>query len=1092
VVGQGSCATGAAACIAAGQALAFVHGRLVPTECAAIEHRIEACPVCRAVVAQAARSNGNELVRGGDGRFALRRALEVDATEPSPPLFAAPTQRIVGQAHRPARRPQAVVVDDPPPTPGHGAPDEPGAAAEHAPRDAPGAAAGRGARVAPGAAADLGLAPGEVVGRYVVERPLGAGGMGVVSLAHDPELRRPVVIKLVHPNMGFGEGGDELEARLRREAQAMAQLSHSNVVQIFDIGRRGDRVFLAMEFIAGHTLDGWLRARPRSAEEILAVFCQAGAGLAAAHRAGLVHRDFKPSNVLVGGDGVVKVTDFGLARSFTGSAAGAPGITRQFRVASAPRLSGVHAVLTDVNSVVGTPAYMAPEQAAGQTIDARTDQYTFAVTLLDALLGQSGSRRAVPPDAPPPEIDAALERARIAAPIRAAILRALASDPAARFPAIDELLGVLAVSAPAPMPSPRRRTGAIVVAIVGLALCGGAAAVWFAVGHPASPACTADAPARWAGPPRARVIAALAAAPRPFAGWDAERIAGAIDGAVAALAAAELAECNGTPVAGSAGPLAGGAVPLANDAGRFTGSANTTAACMEHRTAALTRAVDVLSASPPPDDPWGLVRAIEQCDPAPDPASAALRVRLQGASGAQARGIADAATRAGDELLAADAFELAGLAALAAGDATAAEAALVAMKSAGQRAGNDAPHGRALLHLINVARWSGKYADARRDLDELAVMLDHHGHPPREELAVALVAGDAFTELGDVATAFAAWDRAGAAAATLGDRDAALTAAIGHAWSTYALRFDPAAARGEATAALAAGAAASPAARAPALGIAADLAIATADGSAAMTALAEAHRLVPARDRLLVDRLRTQRARALIGQVDDVVAGLVPAASDDALAAARIEITRGKILLAADHANEARDVLEKVSSDLRGYTRKLAAMAVAERTDLELAVCDAELAATDTCKTTYRVALLITALHPRAPVRARLAVIEASGELARQSPPARSRALSAALDILVEARADKLWIAELRWQIAQLGAFRVGHDHIQLARDARAVFDAAGRADDVAAIDRWLAEHPAGSPPTGDDTSAPPDAPPETTPAKRDPWGPQP
>lgn len=411
------------------------------------------------------------------------------------------------------------------------------------------------------------------------------------------------------------------------------------------------------------------------------------------------------------------------------------------------------------------------------------------------------------------------------------------------------------------------------------------------------------------------------------------------------------------------------------------------------------------------------------------------------------------------------------------------------MKQAGERAGNDAPRGRALLHLINAARWSGKYADARRDLDELSAMLDRHRHLPREELVVALVAGDAFTELGDVATAFAAWDRAGAAATTLGDRDAGLIAAIGHAWSTYALRLDPASARGEATAALAAGTAASPSARADALGVAADLAIAAGDGAAASTAIAEAHRLVPVREQLLVDRLRTQRARALIGEVDDVLVGLVPAASDDALTAARIQITRGKILLAADHANEARDVLEKVSSDLRGYTRKLAAMAVPERTDLELAACDAQLAATESCKTSYRVGLLITALHPRAPVRARLAVIEASGELARQSPSARSRTLSAALDILVDAHAEKLHIADLRWQIAQLGAFRVEQDHVQLARAAREVFSAAGRADDVAAIDRWLADHPAdSSPPHVDDAAAPPDA----APARRDPWGPQP
>src|SRR5262249_24575521 len=178
---------------------------------------------------------------------------------------------------------------------------------------------------------DTALVPGELVGRYVVERALGAGGMGVVSLARDPELRRPVVIKLVHPDIVAGEGGDEFEARLRREAQAMAQVSHSNVVQIFDIGRRGDRVFLAMEFVAGQTFDGWLRERRRTPDEILGAIRQAGAGLAAAHRAGLIHRDFKPNNVLVGSDGVVKVTDFGLARSVSAVVGQGAGATRRMR-----------------------------------------------------------------------------------------------------------------------------------------------------------------------------------------------------------------------------------------------------------------------------------------------------------------------------------------------------------------------------------------------------------------------------------------------------------------------------------------------------------------------------------------------------------------------------------------------------------------------------------------------------------------------------------------------------------------------------------------------------------------------------------------
>jgi serine/threonine protein kinase/tetratricopeptide (TPR) repeat protein len=164
------------------------------------------------------------------------------------------------------------------------------------------------------------LAPGTRIGRYVVDRELGAGGMGVVYAAHDPELERVVAIKLLR-----GGGDPRLGDRLRREAQAMAQLAHPNVVAVYDAGAFDDRVFIAMEYVGGETLARWLTA-PRRAREILEVFGAAGAGLAAAHAVGIVHRDFKPENVLIGKDGRVRVGDFGLARAAgERSAAGEPG-----------------------------------------------------------------------------------------------------------------------------------------------------------------------------------------------------------------------------------------------------------------------------------------------------------------------------------------------------------------------------------------------------------------------------------------------------------------------------------------------------------------------------------------------------------------------------------------------------------------------------------------------------------------------------------------------------------------------------------------------------------------------------------------------
>jgi tetratricopeptide (TPR) repeat protein len=1077
VASPGSCATGAAACIAAELARAFALGQLAPAERATIEHRIAACARCRAAVAEAVRTSGGPLAADLHGATAVQRPRRAS---PTPAPHAPPVTLPLRRGHD-ARDDEVIELIGG--RPAATAPDRPGAHRD--PRNAP----------ALPSTPDGGLVPGEVVGRYVVERPLGAGGMGVVSLARDPELRRPVVIKLVHPNMGHGEGGDELEARLRREAQAMAQVSHANVVQIFDIGRRGDRVFLAMEFISGRTFDVWLLEQPRSADEILAMIRQAGAGLAAAHRAGLVHRDFKPTNVLVGNDGIVKVTDFGLARAVqpaggSASALSAAGATRQLRVAQVepvrgdgptmaapfaprPRPSGVHAVLTEVDSVVGTPAYMAPEQSAGRALDARTDQYALAVTLLDALLGQSPSRRRVLPGAPASAIDHALDDAGIGSRVRDAIVRALAEDPAARFPAIDDLLRALAP------PAPRRSRRAVLVG-VGVAVCGLAAAVWLVLSDDAAADCAASAPGRWAGGPRARVVAALGAVPRPFAAWDAERIAVAVDRAVETLGAAEIARCRGTPLAGGA-ETSGSAASVGGPA------------CIPRRTTALSAAIAQLSSAPPPDDPWPLVRAIEQCDAPADPASGALRTELRTATAARARVIADAARKAGNDRLVADALEAAGLAALAASDPASAESDLRAMTAAGERAGDDASRGRALLHLVEAARWRGEYSDARRDLDDLHAMMARHGNAPRDELAVALVEAAAASDLGDVAAAFAAWDRARDAARSLDQRDGELAASIGRAWSTHVLRFDLAGARTEATAALAAGTGATPAARAAGLVIAADLAIAARDGDAALTALAEAQRLVPSRTALAADRIRLQRARALAGDaasgdgVDRILADLPAAGSDDPLTTARIEIARGRILLAANRPGEAREALEKVERDVRSRGRTVAAvpMAVPEHIDLELAVCEAQLATSDRCKASYQLDNLLKPLHPRAPVRARLAIALAGSDAIRELTSLRSQYLLGALDILVDAGAEPLQVAALRWQVAQLGAG--GADRRRLATAARETFQAHGRTAEVAAIDAWLGRGSDGAAPPPVDAGAPRD---RSRP--RDPWGPQP
>jgi serine/threonine protein kinase len=218
--------------------------------------------------------------------------------------------------------------------------------------------------------------PATTLGRYHIERIVGIGGMGVVYAGHDPELDRKVAIKLLIPDARFDPG--ILRSRMKREAQAMARLSHPNVISVYDVGSSGDLVFIVMELVEGSTLGEWLRAGDRSWREILDVFLAAGAGLDAAHRAGIIHRDFKPDNVLVSGTRRICVTDFGLAHRIE-----VAGDASQASPALDP-----HGVATIRNGLlIGTPAYMAPEQIRGEPTDHRTDLFSFCVALYEALYG---------------------------------------------------------------------------------------------------------------------------------------------------------------------------------------------------------------------------------------------------------------------------------------------------------------------------------------------------------------------------------------------------------------------------------------------------------------------------------------------------------------------------------------------------------------------------------------------------------------------------------------------------------------------------------------------------------------------------------
>ncbi len=219
------------------------------------------------------------------------------------------------------------------------------------------------------------------IGRFTVLGLVGRGGMGVVYACHDDLLDRKVAVKVLHSELTRGHAS----ALVQREAQALAKLNHPNVVAVHDVGTLGERVYLAMEFVDGQTLGGWLKATRPGWREVLRVILAAGDGLAAAHEKGLIHRDIKPDNIMVGADGRVRVMDFGLAKA--GSEASE---TRPALVAGVSRgHDALAAALTRTGAWTGTPAYMASEQFLGEPTDARTDQFSLCATAWEALYGQA-------------------------------------------------------------------------------------------------------------------------------------------------------------------------------------------------------------------------------------------------------------------------------------------------------------------------------------------------------------------------------------------------------------------------------------------------------------------------------------------------------------------------------------------------------------------------------------------------------------------------------------------------------------------------------------------------------------------------------
>ncbi|MFT3836056.1 MAG: serine/threonine-protein kinase [Myxococcaceae bacterium] len=320
---------------------------------------------------------------------------------------------------------------------------------------------------------------GAPIDRYVVLERLGKGGMGEVYSAYDPDLDRKVALKLLRPDFAATATADELRVRLVREAQAMARLSHPNVVTVHDVGIVNNQVFVAMEFVEGQTATQWLKEKRRAWTQVLDVFISAGKGLWAAHSVGITHRDFKPDNVIVAKDGRVKVMDFGLAQARVDPAAPPPVSEGEKVLTDSGRKtdsgSAMRRRITPPGTVMGTPAYMSPEQFFGKPTDPRSDQFSFGVALYEALYGE---RPFAGETAAAIAAEISLDRVRPVPPgslvpqrIRKLLLKALRNDPAERFKSIDALLILLSRRKSAVV---RQRTlialAAVVAGTIGLAV----------------------------------------------------------------------------------------------------------------------------------------------------------------------------------------------------------------------------------------------------------------------------------------------------------------------------------------------------------------------------------------------------------------------------------------------------------------------------------------------------------------------------------------------------------------------------------------------------------------------------------------------
>ena len=704
----------------------FVSGTLAPAEEDQVEQHVDRCADCRALLAAVARARVTRTPARESGRPALPTGLE--ATEAGPETG-----------------PTAVDL----------------------------AAPGRGG---PTGHPD----PGTRIDRYVIERPLGAGGMGAVSLADDPELKRKVCLKLLRPELVDPDDTQGTRSRLLREAQAMAQISHPNVVAVFDIGTYQGVVFIAMEYIEGWDLAKWLKLEPRRPSVVLDVFRAAGRGLAAAHRVGLIHRDFKPQNVMIGADGSVKVTDFGLARAelareaerITGAREAVDEPEPRAERSGRDRDSLLESPLTRTGTLVGTPAYMAPEQVAGETIDARCDQFAFAVALHEALSGErpfAGSSLT--------EIFAATveervrplpKRAGVSRRVRAAIARGLRPDPSLRFPTMEAMLAEI---------SPRGSRRVVLAAAAALALGGGAVAAAAIMRPPGQALCDgggALVAAVWSDAGRDRVRNAFLATGLKLAASTSSLVVRELDAYATEWTAAHREACMAARVRQE----------------QTEEMLTLRMTCLERRRAELAAAVEILERPDAQlvDSAFMLpanLSAVDDCadaevlaaplplprDPARRERIAAVRAQLARAKALvdaqrwdQARAVAGPAVEAAASIgwtpLLAEARLMAAQIDLQQARHDDAEKGFHAAALAGEQGGHDRARAEAYLGLLEVSQIRSQHDEAMRWAGYGRAIIERTGSQPGLLGKLSVLLGDVNADRGDSRNAIAGYQRA--------------------------------------------------------------------------------------------------------------------------------------------------------------------------------------------------------------------------------------------------------------------------------------------------------------------------------------------